>query len=134
MKLVMKKQQNLQYGVIPQLEERIHKAAGNQKEDALIQETVNEEMIAQIVSKWTGVEVTRLVESERAETVAFKRCFEKRVVGQDEALELVNGCDLACKAQIQDENRPIGSFLFLGPTGVGKTEVAKALAEQLFDE
>ena len=124
----------LQYGTIPELEARIQKEQTNQKEDALIQETVNEELIAKIVSRWTGVEVTRLVASEREKLLNLKSELEKRVVGQDEALELVTDAILRSKAQIQDENRPIGSFMFLGPTGVGKTEVAKALAEQLFDD
>ena len=124
----------LQYGTIPELEARIQKEQTSQKEDALIQETVNEELIAKIVSRWTGVEVTRLVASEREKLLNLKAELEKRVVGQDEALELVTDAILRSKAQIQDENRPIGSFMFLGPTGVGKTEVAKALAEQLFDD
>lgn len=124
----------LQYSVIPELEARIKKQQTLQKEDALIQETVDEEMIAKVVSKWTGVEVTRLVESEREKLLHLKDNLEKRVVGQDQALELVTDAILRSKAQIQDENRPIGSFMFLGPTGVGKTEVAKALAQQLFDD
>lgn len=123
----------LQYSTIPQLEERILNAASNVKNDALIQEIVDEEMIAKIVSKWSGVEVTRLVESERHKLLRLKEFLQKRVIGQDHALELVSDAILRSKAQIQDENRPIGSFLFLGPTGVGKTEVAKALAQQLFD-
>lgn len=125
----------LRYATIPELEARIaaHQAdeAG---EDALIQETVNEEMIAKIISRWTGVEVSRLVESERKKLLNLKSEMEKRVVGQDHAIDLVVDAILRSKAQIQDENRPIGSFLFLGPTGVGKTEVAKTLAEQLFDD
>ncbi|WP_297236443.1 AAA family ATPase [uncultured Faecalicoccus sp.] len=124
----------LQYSVIPQLEARIKKQQELVKEDSLIQETVDEEMIAKIVSRWTGVEVTRLVESEREKLLHLKEQLQKRVVGQDEALDLVTDAILRSKAQIQDENRPIGSFMFLGPTGVGKTEVAKALAEQLFDD
>ena len=125
----------LQYGVIPELEKKIQKADSLKKDDnALIQETVDEEMIAKIVSKWTGVEVSRLVESERKKLLRLKDNLSKRVVGQDEALELVTDAILRSKAQIQDEIRPIGSFMFLGPTGVGKTEVAKALAEQLFDD
>lgn len=123
----------LQYGVIPQLEAQIRMEAEKQKEDALIQETVNEETIAKIVSRWTGIEVTRLVESERKKLLGLKDALAKRVIGQDQALSLVSDAILRSKAQIQDEDRPIGSFLFLGPTGVGKTEVAKALAEQLFD-
>lgn len=124
----------LQYGTIPELEARIQKEQASEKEDALIQETVNEDLIAKIVSRWTGVEVNRLVASEREKLLNLKAELEKRVVGQDEALELVTDAILRSKAQIQDENRPIGSFMFLGPTGVGKTEVAKALAEQLFDD
>lgn len=124
----------LQYGTIPELEARIARQQEMEHEDALIQETVNEELIAKIVSRWTGVEVTRLVASEREKLLNLKNELEKRVVGQDEALELVTDAILRSKAQIQDENRPIGSFMFLGPTGVGKTEVAKALAEQLFDD
>ena len=113
----------LQYGVIPELEAKIAKVNTTDKEGALIQETVDEEMIAKIVSRWTGVEVNRLVESERT-----------KLLHLEQALELVTDAILRSKAQIQDENRPIGSFMFLGPTGVGKTEVAKALAEQLFDD
>ena len=123
----------LQYATIPHLEKLIHEQSDKQKEDALIQETVNEELIAKIVSRWTGVEVSRLVESERQKLLHLKEALQKRVIGQDNALELVSDAILRSKAQIQDEHRPIGSFLFLGPTGVGKTEVAKALAEQLFD-
>ena len=124
----------LQYGVIPELEAKIAKVNTTDKECALIQETVDEEMIAKIVSRWTGVEVNRLVESERTKLLHLEQVLAKRVVGQDQALELVTDAILRSKAQIQDENRPIGSFMFLGPTGVGKTEVAKALAEQLFDD
>lgn len=123
----------LQYATIPHLEKLIREQSDKQKEDALIQETVNEELIAKIVSRWTGVEVSRLVESERQKLLHLKEALQKRVIGQDNALELVSDAILRSKAQIQDEHRPIGSFLFLGPTGVGKTEVVKALAEQLFD-
>ena len=123
----------LQYHVIPTLEKRIKEASENIKKDALIQEIVNEEMIAKVVSSWSGVEVSRMVESERIKLLNLKNALEKRVIGQDEALTLVSDAIMRSKAQIQDEHRPIGSFLFLGPTGVGKTEVAKALAEQLFD-
>lgn len=123
----------LQYATIPQLEKKIAQHEEAERSDALIQETVNEELIAKIVSKWSGVEVSRLVESERQKLLHLKDALQKRVIGQDQALELVSDAILRSKAQIQDEHRPIGSFLFLGPTGVGKTEVAKALAEQLFD-
>ncbi|MGM9947999.1 ATP-dependent Clp protease ATP-binding subunit [Floccifex sp.] len=123
----------LQYGVIPDLERKIA-SQKERKDDALIQETVDEESIAKIVSRWTGVEVTRLVEGQREKLLRLKDELGKRVVGQNHALELVTDAILRSKAQIQDENRPIGAFMFLGPTGVGKTEVAKALAEQLFDD
>lgn len=123
----------LQYETIPSLEKTIEAEAAKNKDNALISETVTEEEIAEIVSKWSGVEVRRLVESERQKLLALKDILKQRVVGQDEALSLVSDAILRSKAQIQDEHRPIGSFLFLGPTGVGKTEVAKALAEQLFD-
>lgn len=123
----------LQYDTIPHLERLIQEQGNKVKDDAMIQEIVNEEIIAKIVSKWTGVEVTRLVESERQKLLHLKEALGQRVIGQDTALELVSDAIMRSKAQIQDEHRPIGSFLFLGPTGVGKTEVAKALAEQLFD-
>lgn len=125
----------LRYGTIPELEARIAASQADEAgEDALIQETVNEEMIAKIISRWTGVEVSRLEKSERKKLLDLKSEMEKRVVGQDHAIDLVVDAILRSKAQIQDENRPIGSFMFLGPTGVGKTEVAKCLAEQLFDD
>lgn len=123
----------LQYATIPHLEKIIKEQTNKEDSDAMIQETVNEEIIAKIVSRWTGVEVSRLVESERKKLLQLKETLQKRVIGQEHALDLVSDAILRSKAQIQDEHRPIGSFLFLGPTGVGKTEVAKALAEQLFD-
>ncbi|NBK97919.1 MAG: AAA family ATPase [Erysipelotrichia bacterium] len=123
----------LQYETIPNLEKLIAQESEANKEDALISEVVSEDEIAKIVSKWSGVEVSKLVESERMKLLSLKDVMAKRVIGQDQALTLVSDAILRSKAQIQDENRPIGSFLFLGPTGVGKTEVAKTLAEQLFD-
>jgi len=104
------------------------------KEDALIQETVDEELIAKVVSRWTHIEVSKLMATQRQKILGLKDILAKRVIGQDEAIELVSNAVLRSKAHIQDENKPIGSFLFLGPTGVGKTEVARALAEQLFDD
>lgn len=103
------------------MEKKIQEASDAIKNDALIQETVNEEMIAKVVSRWSGVEVSKLVESERTKLLHLEDALRQRVVGQDEALELVSDAIIRSKAQIQDENRPIGSFLFLGPTGVGKT-------------
>ncbi len=123
----------LQYETIPTLEKKIEEAESQVKKDSLISETVTEEEIAKIVSKWTQIEVSRLVEGERKKILSLKQTLMKRVIGQDEALQLVCDAILRSKAQIQDEHRPIGSFLFLGPTGVGKTEVAKSLAQQLFD-
>ena len=106
----------LQYQTIPNLEKRIKEASEVSRDDALIQEIVNEEMIAKVVSRWSGVEVSRMVESERIKLLNLKKALEKRVIGQDEALTLVSDAIIRSKAQIQDENRPIGSFLFLGPT------------------
>lgn len=124
----------LQYETIPNLEKRIHEFKQTNKENNIIQEIVDEEMIARIVSKWTHIEVSKLMSTQRQKLLNLENRLGERVIGQDEALQLVTEAILRSKAQIQDENRPIGSFLFLGPTGVGKTEVAKALAEQLFDD
>ena len=123
----------LQYETIPTLEKKIKEAKTNKNEDALIKEIVDEEMIARIVAKWTHIDVSKLMSTERQKILHLEDTLEQRVMGQSEALQLVSEAILRSKAQIQDENRPIGSFLFLGPTGVGKTEVARALAEQLFD-
>ena len=100
----------------------------------MLSEVVDEERIAEVVSMWTSIEVNKLLSTEREKLIKLKEILSKRVMGQNEALELVSDAILRSKAQIADINRPIGSFLFLGPTGVGKTEVAKALAEQLFDD
>lgn len=124
----------LQYDTIPNLEKQIKSLSGKRDENALIQETVDEELIAKIVSKWTHIEVSKLLSTQRQKLLHLKDTLKLRVMGQDEALELVSQAIMRSKAQIQDEHRPIGSFMFLGPTGVGKTEVARALAEQLFDD
>ena len=100
----------------------------------MIQEVVDEDMIARVVSRWTHIEVSRLMSTEREKILHLSDALRKRVMGQEEALRLVSDAIMRSKAQIQDENRPLGSFMFLGPTGVGKTEVAKALAQQLFDD
>ena len=123
----------LQYDVIPKLEKLIQLSREQEKEDALLSETVDQNLIAEIVSRWSGVEVSQLMESERMKLLKLEEVLRQRVIGQDHAITLVSDAILRSKAQIQDENRPIGSFLFLGPTGVGKTEVARALACQLFD-
>ena len=125
----------LQYQMIPDLEKKIASNANKQNdENKILQEIVDDEMIAKIVSRWTGIEVSKLLTTQRQKLLKLESSLSKRVIGQDEALQLVSEAILRSKAQIQDENRPIGSFLFLGPTGVGKTEVAKALAQQLFDD
>ena len=121
----------LQYETIPNLEKVIKEE--KVKTEGLIQELVNEELVADIVSKWTSIEVSKLVDSERNKLLKLKDILEEQVKGQDNALVKVSNTILRAKAHIQDENRPLGSFMFLGPTGVGKTEVAKALALQLFD-
>ncbi|MBR2802287.1 MAG: AAA family ATPase [Erysipelotrichaceae bacterium] len=123
----------LQYQTIPDLQKHIA-ALSEEGQLKMIQEVVDEEAIAKVVSKWTHIEVNRLMSSEREKLLKLDEILAKRVKGQHEALDLVCDAILRNKAQIGDENRPIGSFLFLGPTGVGKTEVAKALAEQLFDD
>ena len=124
----------LQYETIPNLEKRIKLEQDKKKDGALIQEIVDEELIAKIVSRWTHIDVNRLLSTERQKLLQLPKILAQRVMGQDEALQLVSSAIMRSKAHIQDEHRPIGSFLFLGPTGVGKTEVAKALAAQLFDD
>lgn len=124
----------LKYETIPALEKRIKESPIGNKADAMIQQVVDEEMIAKIVSRWTHIEVTRLMNSERMKILHLPEALAARVIGQDNALRLVSDAIMRSKAQIQDEHRPLGSFLFLGPTGVGKTEVARALAQQLFDD
>lgn len=124
----------LQYDTIPTLEKLIASSSSNKAEDALIQETVDEELIAKIVSKWTHIDVSKLMSTQRQKLLLLEDTLRLRVMGQNEALSMVSSAILRSKANIQDEHRPIGSFLFLGPTGVGKTEVARALAEQLFDD
>lgn len=124
----------LQYETIPNLEKKIEEFKQSNKDNNIIQEIVDEEMIARIVSRWTHIEVSRLMSTQRQKLLNLENRLQERVIGQDEAIKLVTEAILRSKAQIQDENRPIGSFLFLGPTGVGKTEVAKALAQQLFDD
>lgn len=124
----------LKYGKIPELEEKLKKIESNgAKGGQLLKEEVSQEEIAQIVSKWTGIPVSRLMEGEREKLLKLEEVLHQRVIGQDEAVTVVSDAILRARAGIKDERRPIGSFLFLGPTGVGKTELAKALAEALFD-
>ncbi len=121
----------IQYGRLPELQ-RLHETP--QKEGGLIQEEVTEEDIAKVVATWTGIPVSRLQEGERAKLVKMEERLMERVVGQQQAIKAVSNAVRRARAGLQDENRPIGSFLFLGPTGVGKTELSKALAEFLFDD
>ena len=123
----------LQYNTIPHLEKLIREG-NDSKDGTMLKQTVDEESIAKIVSRWTHIDITRLQSTEREKILRLPEVLAKRVMGQDQALRLVSDAIMRSKAGIQDENRPLGSFLFLGPTGVGKTEVAKALAQQLFDD
>ena len=123
----------LKYETIPNLAKKINEA-DVEKTDAMVHQIVDEDMIAKIVSQWTHIEVSRLMSTERQKILHLPEALAKRVIGQPEALRLVSDAIMRSKANIQDENRPLGSFMFLGPTGVGKTEVAKALAQQLFDD
>lgn len=123
----------LTYETIPNLEKKIEQSQ-LEKENQLIHQNVDEDMVAKIVSQWTHIEVSKLLSTERQKVLHLAEHLANRVMGQAEALKQVSEAILRAKANIQDERRPLGSFLFLGPTGVGKTEVAKALAEQLFDD
>lgn len=128
----------LRYGKIPELEKLIQGKTKElnkiQKDMKMLKEEVDAEDIAEIVSKWTGIPVSKMLESERAKLLKMEENLRKRVVGQDEAVEAVSNAIRRTRAGLQDENRPIGSFIFLGTTGVGKTELARALAEFLFDD
>ena len=128
------KASKLQYETIPNLEKQLADLSSEDSEERMLSEIVDEQSIAKVVSKWTHIDVSKLMSSEREKLLKLKDKLSLRVVGQDKALDLVSDAILRSKAQVSDTNRPIGSFMFLGPTGVGKTEVAKALAEQLFDD
>ena len=121
----------LMYGVIPDIERKL---AAEPAEGAMVNEAVTEAQIAQVVARWTGIPVDRMLEGERAKLIRMEEELRKRVVGQEAALRAVSDAVRRARAGLQDPNRPIGSFLFLGPTGVGKTETCKALAEFLFDD
>ena len=126
----------LQYGKLPQLKKQLEAEEAKVKDEdlSLVHESVTDEEIAKIVSRWTGIPVAKLNETERSKTLHLADELHKRVIGQDEGVELVTEAIIRSKAGIKDPTKPIGSFLFLGPTGVGKTELAKALASQLFDD
>ncbi|WP_312651127.1 ATP-dependent chaperone ClpB [Aminipila sp.] len=126
----------LKYGTLPELERKLQEAESVQKEKAerkLLKEEVTEEEIAEVVAGWTGIPVSRLVESEREKLLKLPEILHKRVIGQEEAVTVVSEAVLRARAGLKAANRPIGSFIFLGPTGVGKTELAKSLSESLFD-
>ncbi|OUN24638.1 ATP-dependent chaperone ClpB [Pseudoflavonifractor sp. An85] len=132
----LEKAAQLQYGTIPGLQKQLQEEeaiAANQKENQLLRDKVTEEEIARIVERWTGIPVAKLMEGEREKLLHLEDILHQRVVGQDEAVRLVSEAILRSRAGIADPNKPIGSFLFLGPTGVGKTELAKTLSEALFD-
>ena len=134
----LEKLAQLKYGTLPELEKKLEEE--KQKADSvdggearLLKEEVNEEEIAEVISSWTGIPVSKLVETEREKLLKLPEILHQRVVGQNEAVTAVSEAILRARAGLKDENRPIGSFIFLGPTGVGKTELAKALSESLFD-
>ncbi|MGU3459877.1 ATP-dependent chaperone ClpB [Bacillus sp. D48C] len=133
----LNKAAELRHGKIPAIEKELKEAeemgAHNKQENRLLREEVSEEEIADIVSRWTGIPVAKLVEGEREKLLRLEQILSERVIGQEEAVSLVSDAVLRARAGIKDPNRPIGSFIFLGPTGVGKTELAKTLAQSLFD-
>ena len=132
----LEKAAQLQYGELPKLQQQLEIEEKSVKESdrSLVHEAVTDDAIARIISRWTGIPVTRLTEGERAKLLTLEDQLHKRVVGQDEGVKRVTDAILRSKAGIKDPTKPIGSFLFLGPTGVGKTELAKTLAENLFDD
>ncbi|MEX0590376.1 MAG: AAA family ATPase, partial [Xanthobacteraceae bacterium] len=123
----------LTYGIIPEVEKRL-KAIEEKGTDAMVEEAVTPDHVAQVVSRWTGIPVDRMLEGEKEKLLRMEEALAKRVVGQDEAVKAVSTAVRRARAGLQDPNRPIGSFMFLGPTGVGKTELTKALAAYLFDD
>ena len=132
----LEKAAELQYGRLPELQQELEREEERMRheEHTLIHESVTDEEIAKIISRWTGIPVAKLTESERNKTLHLDQELQKRVIGQEEAVSLVSEAILRSKAGIKDPSKPIGSFLFLGPTGVGKTELAKTLAASLFDD
>ncbi len=128
----------IQYGKIPELESRLaaeqQKLEDFQRDGVMLKEEVDEEDVAEVVAKWTGIPVSKMLEGEMQKLVTMEERLSERVIGQDEALKAVSDAVRRARAGLQDPNRPIGSFIFLGPTGVGKTETARALAEFLFDD
>ncbi|MGH1362218.1 MAG: ATP-dependent chaperone ClpB [Calditrichia bacterium] len=135
---LLEKVAEIKYGKIPAHEKRLQELTSKlqdvQKDSKMLKEEVDEEQIAEIISKWTGIPVSRMLESERVKLLRIEERLEKRVIGQSEAVEAVSNAIRRSRAGLSDNKRPIGSFIFLGPTGVGKTELARALAEFLFDD
>ena len=132
----LNKAAELKYGIIPKLENEIKEAEEKMEDDnqtSLLKEEVTEEEIAEVISKWTNIPITKLVESEKEKLLRLEEELKTRVIGQDEAVTAVSNAVIRHRAGLKDENKPIGSFIFLGPTGVGKTELAKTLARNLFD-
>ncbi len=130
----LSKAAELKYGTLPKLQAELQKEEEIAPKSTLLRNKVTEEEIARIVGRWTGIPVNRLMETEREKLLRLPQVLHQRVIGQDEAVQAVSDAILRSRAGIQDENRPIGSFFFLGPTGVGKTELAKTLAQALFDD
>ncbi|WP_297768251.1 ATP-dependent chaperone ClpB [uncultured Roseovarius sp.] len=124
----------LSYGVIPQLEKRLAEAENQGDDDVMVEEAVRPEQIAQVVERWTGIPTAKMLEGEREKLLGMESNLHRRVIGQDTAVKAVANAVRRARAGLNDENRPLGSFLFLGPTGVGKTELTKAVAEFLFDD
>ena len=127
----------LRYGTIPELEKKLHvaeKSVNSTEENAMLSEEVTPETVAEVVSAWTGIPAGKMMQGETEKLLAMEKVLGRRVVGQDEAVKVVSDAVRRARAGVEDENRPTGSFLFLGPTGVGKTELAKALADFLFDD
>ena len=124
----------LSYGVIPQLEKRLAEAETESAAGVKIEEAVRPEQIAQVVERWTGIPTSRMLEGEREKLLTMEAGLHKRVIGQSVAVRAVANAVRRARSGLNDENRPLGSFLFLGPTGVGKTELTKAVAEFLFDD
>ena len=123
----------IKYETLPRINKEIADYQSQESDDALLQEKVTVDTVSEVIARWTGIPIHKLMESEREKLLHLDDTLRKRVIGQDEAIEKICDAILRSRAGINDENRPIGSFMFLGPTGVGKTEVAKSLAEQLFD-
>ncbi|MGO1581062.1 MAG: ATP-dependent chaperone ClpB [Peptoniphilaceae bacterium] len=130
----LEKLSKLRYGTLPELEEKLKEVESLNREDTMVKEEVTEDEIAYVISRWTGIPIEKLNQSERDKLINLEDELHQRVIGQDQAIQVVSDAVLRARAGLKSENKPIGSFIFLGPTGVGKTETAKALTENLFDD